>query len=489
MRDKVHAAAIVNGLVGRALDAMDRAEGNMRARRAGRHAAILLRCDVLREARRAIASDLRLSLRQFERERRNALDRFETEILKLQRTGVVERISSSLAEIEFERAIRLADCGKRTSALSLLLNVAAQSGSDLERSKAFLRAVVVEIQEWEKAGASAYLTEAERIFMEGHLTPGEREEANLLLDAARLRVAALFQGPLEESRLEELKRLETPSCAAVDMLLARTEFALARGGGVEASKYVAAARALAACLARDELDPVLEIDLLFLEAQLAFWVNNDRERTQSGVLRAARFSDSQGLNGRKLILEWMATLHRWENGTEPAARERVRTTIDRLDDRGPLPKSFRYGMLFASADAEMAFGSPLRATAAANRALNLAIGDCDRLHMQSVICKSLSRAGSYRMARRKASEILDTPHNPMSGRAILNARLALADAAIAMGDRREAYDNLLDAIGLSQKYGSALMVMNSFKKLARLTGEPFAQRRVVEISQYLREAR
>lgn len=429
---------------------------------ARRHSAILLRCDVLREARRAVAFDIGISLPQFERERRAAMARFAGAVTspELQRRPASAYVQGDLASTIRQRAMRLADSGDRRSAIVLLDDV-ARKGEPAQKVRALICSSEVETGEFSTARSAAALRAASQLL---HAGDSLEDVAGLrsAYGAALVRLRAVEVGPHAAADPNE----ETPTRQheSAVLLIARAEIEDARGTVAACRPLIARATEL---LRREPCaDASLGVDLAFVQAQAEFW-SDASLKGRTGLDRAVEVAREAGYAGRAAFGELSKVGGAWARTGDARLRRTYRRLLERIVRSTNLPKQTRFFAFWDAADIECGIGDPWRAAEAARSALALAPNAERALVIEGLLARAYARGGRHDVAERTAMRILEHPARTRAGVAQLLAKRTLADVALLDGRRKQSWESLRDAAELAQRYGTARLAAALAERLAR----------------------
>lgn len=454
----------VRAVVDRAFAAMDAAPAST-ALRGRRHAAILLRCDVLREPREAVARDMGISLPHFERERRRAMARFVrvfTAAVAHRSTGA--QVRGELGGMVRRRAMRLADSGDRRSALVLLDDV-VRTASRAEKIRALVGTAEIETNEFAISPSRTALAAARHLLSRLDAFDGDRVELSSACEAAALRLRTVECGP-DRNAVEPGERFERRSETAA-LLIARAEVADASGTIAACRPLVARASEL---LRRDhDADAALRVDLAFLQAQVEFW-SDPSIAGRAGLERAVGVAREAGYAGRAAFGELSNAGGRWARSGDPHARRAYRRLLANIARATDLPKQTRFFAFWDAADIECGIGDPWRAADAARRALALAPNAQRALVIEGLLARAFARGGRCDVAERTAMRILEHPAKAQAGVAQLLAKRTLADVASLDGRSKQSWESLRDAAELARRYGTARLAASLAERLAHFKG-------------------
>jgi hypothetical protein len=448
--------AAVSAATGRALASMD-AESAERRWRTARHTVILLRMDVGREPVGAVARDLGLSERQLRRERRTAHARF----LRSFRTRhlATAAVHERAAQVQIDRAERLADSGEARSALAILDDVAQRASDSSARCLALVRAANIETELHRLDVAGRRLQDAQRLIAE-HVVPVElckpleREHR-----VGALQIEWFEVGPAVIA--SKAQRAQEPADARLWMLRA---CAALRGGDALGARMLAAA----ARSALDRCDDAgLRLDFEILEAELAHFIDGDAQRAQRSFARVVSLAGEQGFGGRRLWASHLLAFTHWLHTQSVAARSAYRTLVDGID--GSMPEQHRLMLYFSAADIELAIGSPRRALRAARSASQLATNDYERLSADALIAGTQRRLGLHAAAERTASETANGARRIGYLRVVSTAQRIAAEAALARGDRYDARERIDEALRCAAGRTSLYVLALTHDVAARIT--------------------
>lgn len=451
------------------------------ARQRARHVPILLRCDVAGEARAVVARDLNLSPRQFARERRAAMECFTRHAAAITRRCAAAPVRTDLGEIQRERAARAADVGDRASALSLYLHLAHNAADPELRCRALLGAADVEMGEYDIARSVSYLQDVARLMATVPTASETRTRLGCWVRASLLRASIVTGEPVITDIARPIGGRTPAKLDDVDLLLSIAEAALDKGEAWKSYRYARRAREI---IARGPpASGTSAIDLLALEGALASWVDGNFEKAASLCREAANLANTTGYAGRSMGLTYVADAFAWRAG-DKFARTRCRAMIDAFQ-RGKvaMQKNLLFATLHCATDFETVVGDPWRAVAIGSQAL--AVGGpsaTERLYIKSLISRAFARGGRIAVARRTAEDVLRRGQSSVSGRSLLNAMQALADASIAGRNRREAQEHLRSAADLAGRFGSAPALARIYRKLASVTRTQSDRRKADELA-------
>ena len=443
----------VQALVDRAFAAMDVASSTVKLRQRARHMAILWRCDVLRESRAAVASDLDLSLPQFERERRAAMSRFLDLFQNTHGVEVphVQAIRFGLARTVCDRAMRLADSGDRRSALTLLENV-VRTASTKEKVRALISISEIETADQSVNRSRAALESASALLHEGSSSADASSALWLSHEAASLRLRMLEHGPQAAAEMLRVRNELPKRPESVALLVAQAE--VFDGCGMAKPCLPLVSRALALVPDMPGVDPMTRIDLGFLKSQMSFWLD-PAATGRAGLEEAGSAARAGGYAGRALFAELSRLGGQWAATDDPRVRRNYRALLARIGRSNELSRQTRYFAYWDAADIECALGDPWRAADAARNALVLAPNSQRALLMKALLARAYARGGRFDMSARVAKEIIEHSDSSRAGTALFSAKRTLAYLASKFGHVRETWDHLNDAAELARRYGTA----------------------------------
>jgi tetratricopeptide (TPR) repeat protein len=433
----------------RAFAAIDNERGN-NVESGKRQTAILLRYDMLGHSRKAIAGDFHISLRQFERERSMAMERFTCHLQMLAQPPARISVESDIAGLTRTHALRVADSGDHLTAIALLESIASNANSIVARVRALLDAAFVDSSELDAASAYRHIRDAAAL-----LDAASAPEAQLLLGelrAVELQMAFLTEGPnaiggaLDSSVLHADHRIYLTKATA-DIV----------SGNVRGADENIRLAADALSRTRNFSSASL-VSLKILEPQIQFWMDGDESALLEGCKVAAQLAQRDGLQGHFMVAQHLVDISKWALGRDALARDRVRSLADRIGRAKMLPKVLQVDIYFGLADAELSIGDPWRALHWANLASDLSTSNFHRALFKGIICRAFAKGGRLERAYRIAEEIVTESPRATSPRADLCARLTLSEVSYARGHFGAAYENLRDAARLAEHCGSAMQV-------------------------------
>jgi tetratricopeptide (TPR) repeat protein len=444
--------SVAQTLVDRAFAAMDAVSAAVKPRRRSRHLAILLRCDVLREPRAVVARDLGLSLPQFERERRDAMGRFVACVQNVHsgKRPKLDGVRSGLANTVRERAMRLADSGDRQSALRLLDDI-VRTASPREKIEAFVAISDIETGD-HGIGRSRAALDSAAALLRAEPIDDVSSGLRLAYEAANLRLRAVEHGPQTAAKLlrahDELPRRPE----SVTLLVAQAEVLDSCGKTNACVPFVLKATELLRNV--QNVDPATRIDLAFLESQIKFW-RDPAARGRDGLDAALCAARTAGYEGRAAYADLLRLGSRWSVAGDIFARRNYRALLDKIGRTKGMPRQAQFYAYWDAADIECSTGDPWRAAEAARNALRLAPNALAASPIKGLMARAYTRGGRPEVGERIACEIIDDRNGSRAGKALLTAKLILADVASVSRRPKQAWESLQDAANLSEQYGSA----------------------------------
>ncbi len=458
--DDATALAAVSQAVWRALAQMD-AEAAERRWRTVRHSVILLRMDIGSETAASVGADLGLSERQLRRERSAAHRRFFVTFLSVDPATTL-RVRARTADLQIERAARLADSGEATSALAILDDVALRASDSAARCRALVRAADVDMELHRLERAKTRLAAAQRLILEDVVPSDARSPLVREHRAASLQRRWYETGPAAVAAT--LEGSHDPGDVGDPRLgMLRVCAALRGGDGKGARRLLGAARDAV----ERHADVGLGIDVLILEAELADFLDGDAALSERTFARVIETAGANGYGGRRLWATHLLAYTRWLHEPNSANRAAYRALVDRID--GGLPEQHRLMLYFSAADIEAAIGSPRRALDAARSALRLATNPYEAASAQALCAAALLRSGATAAAGRLAAETAGIGRAIGYRRVVSTAQRIAAEAALAHGDRRAARRAIDEAIACADGRTSLYVLARTYAVAARVT--------------------
>jgi hypothetical protein len=455
----------VRTLVDRAFRRMDASWPDTALRHRARHAAILLRCDVFRESRAAIARDLDLSLPQFERERRVAMSRFldHFQSARLAEIHPAATVQNDLASLVRRRAMRLADSGDARSARRLLDDI-ARTASRAEKVRALICTSEIASNDHDIARSRTALDAAAHALGEERANDGERQVLWLAHETAALRLSSVEGGPQAAAKSLRCRADLPPGAESIALLIAQAE--TLDGCGTVGACRPLVARALELLPSVPDIDPAIAVDIMFMQSQMEFWLNSS-VRGRAGLDSAVSAARAAGYAGRALFGELSHLGGQWARTRDGRTRRDYRALLERIGRATELPKQTRFFAYWDAADVECGIGDPWRAAEAARQALALAPNASRALVIQGLLARVYARGGRPGKAESVALEIIGHPSGSHTGLALLLAKRTLADVGSASGRPRQTWESLQDAAGLARRFGTARLAAELDERLSR----------------------
>ncbi len=442
------ALGTISSRVYSALRSMDAQPRSTQSLQHARHAAILLRVDVQRHDPARVATDLGLSIRQFYRERRAAHERFfdaySCTIPAQSRNG-----DGRLPRQLIERAASLADSGEVPSAVSILIDVAA-NGDSGERCEALLQLSEIEAWGHRLDRARARAQEARAVL--GAVSPSDGRYEDLCDTSVALDLLLRWfsLGPAAV-RLTSADGRSPSSRPMARETVVRAAAALRNGEANDASSLLKRLRD-----GTEVLPTAVIVDGLMLQAEIADFVGEEESLSEALFGRAAAEAHAHGLRGRALYATHQLASTRWMHSRSPLDRSAYRSLVDGIDRS--LPPRLRSDLVFSAADVEVAIGHPRRALQAARTAAAVSTNHYESLSAQGLAAGALLRLGRIADAGVQAAQAAELARREGHPRILSLAQRIQALSQFLQGKRREALAAIEESLECAKRFSSAHVI-------------------------------
>jgi tetratricopeptide (TPR) repeat protein len=242
----------------------------------------------------------------------------------------------------------------------------------------------------------------------------------------------------------------------------------------EAERHIKRARSLLNMASMPS--PSLAIQVELLQAQIEWSRTGDDAAMIRKCDVAKGIAQANQLSGHALLAAHLFDVAKWSLNGDADARSRSRKLEAQLDHTAGLPRLYQFDAYCSFADAEFALGDPWRAVRWADRASEIALTRSAKVYLKSLSCKGYARAGRIDKAAQLAEDVVLNSERGVSGRAQLNARWTLGEAAFRRGNLSNAYDQFQEAAQLAHRFGTCSIMRGIERRLSQLSGQRLAGR-------------
>lgn len=398
--------------------------------------AILERADMLRHPPGTVARDLGISKRQYQRERRSALETFFTAFAS--RSPIATRSNADDAAAALRTAAALADSGETWSARAILHEIACLRGD--AQDHALVRLALIEL--WDHRFDRA----------EDLLRFAGSGAANDAVNAARVTLRSFRDGPgtFEKSQFDGYR--STIACA---------EAAFLRGDAAAAHHLLGGANDDGS-----EQNADARIDALLMQAEIENFTHQDFDKSEASFAQAIAACEHASMLGRRAYALHHEALARWMRTRSANDRLAYRTLVDSTEPA--LPRRQRMYLALTAADIETAIGSPRRALKAASTAAVLSANRYDRLSAEALAAAALLRCGDVDRARQQARFVAERARAAQYPRIVSLAQRVHAQTLLARRETRVAREAIEEACWCAKSHSSTYVLVGLARIRARI---------------------
>ena len=494
-RNSRRTMASIRGLVRAAANDLLAREGGPSAADAMRQHEILMRCDLLGEPHKRVASELGLSMRQFYRERHTMIERL-TDLLvdRLGSYGVEPACTIDVATLELSRARALQYGGYSDWAFVVLRSIMESSDdpSTVVAAGCQLVSILIEHNKFERSLAELdalekYVTERQ------HSIPGELQVQRIALERRNALWCSgheMTARKLDERARDRLMFLSRTGyrpaqefCANAFTYAGRRNFMSGEYGA--ARENLENARDL---LALREQAPVdLQINLLVQYGVLLSTTREERATTSVTFLDATTLAVRHGLSELAILAAVGLSIDDQMRGDDTLALTRVREVV-------PLARSvaspLNMGHLcLRVAELEVRAGNPIEAMSFVKETeQNVMPGTYVWTYKELLSAYASLALKDFPSAKNSAQYAASAAMKQGNGRTEGSALCALAESYIGLNARSAAIEAIEAALVKLENAGYPLVLAAAYRTAAKLTGRAKYERAAEEFAQLIRPA-